>query len=73
MSLRGNLIEEVVQRLHLVFHPYVKENEKLKKKLNFEALNYMGQLNHLTTNVFSKMVGARKIFKTLITIQVHFF
>jgi hypothetical protein len=53
MSLRGNLIEDVVQGLHLVFHPSVKENEKLKKILNLEALNYMGQLNHFTTNVFS--------------------
>jgi hypothetical protein len=30
MSLRGNLIEEVVQGLHLVFHASAKENEKLE-------------------------------------------
>jgi hypothetical protein len=53
MSSRGNWIEEVVQRQHLVFHPFVKENEKLRKKLNLEALHYMEQLNHFTTNVFS--------------------
>jgi hypothetical protein len=53
MSSSGNLIEEVVQGVHLVFHPSMKENEKLKKKLNLEALEYMGQLNHFTTNVFS--------------------
>jgi hypothetical protein len=50
----------------------VKENEKLKTKLNFEALNYMGQLTTSPQMFFLKWWGQERYLKHSSQLRYNF-